>query len=258
MGELSDETLERICLETWGGEFTWFQRWESKVFDPWGHDYFETRVSGLWGGPHPGYPCPYCSGEMVFERWEAPRPVPQGARDLGLKDPAYGWVCPNCGNALGARWVSDRGRPCFRFHLPGTPSGFGHPLPVCDVCGETFAKGSKCFARVQTTWASHWADRYAASRGGAITNYQEQQDRGMFPFLPETGSVPQYEGGWFDPHCLPRDMASPPPLPEGAVNGRKTGCGPTLLMGVAVGPLLFLRCMTIVSRRLADIVSRAY
>jgi hypothetical protein len=40
--------------------------------------------------------CTYCDSEMKISTVKVKRPVPPGARDLGLEDDKYRWQCPEC------------------------------------------------------------------------------------------------------------------------------------------------------------------
>jgi hypothetical protein len=222
-----EDLFERACLEAWGGTIVWSQCWVEH-YEPYyggygGNPGWKIFVRALWHGPHPGYPCHYCGAETTFQQWDARRPVPEGARDLGVTDPAHGWVCEGCGNTIAGCWVRDVPRPSFPFVLPGGPSHIKleAELPMCGTCGAPFVKGSECLCMISIEMQAYLS---LSEYQRELLRFAERELRQPFPAVPSRiPGTPGYPPPWFHPDCLPAKFASPPPLPPAAL-ASKSGC----------------------------------
>jgi len=99
-------------------EVVGWKSWQERHFYP---DIAQTTFTEeryLWLGTFTPPPkrCEYCGETFVWQKVELPRPVPEGARDLGLVDEWVRVVCPECGASL---WLSKVVRDSFDWYLCG-------------------------------------------------------------------------------------------------------------------------------------------
>ena len=110
--------------------------------------------------PSIAYKCDYCDGVVQPTIIKVHRPVPPGARDLGLTDQIRGALCVQCGRPF---WVNRRQATENWADVYWEPYGPLEPmLTACSSCGLPLSAGDACCALcMQYGGAPHpTAERY--------------------------------------------------------------------------------------------------
>jgi len=116
-----------------------------------GETYVDCLWRGTWSPPAPRT-CSYCGTNMEFHLFDAKRPIPAGARDMGLTDPAVAWRCPACENVADQSWLTKYSWAVKAFML-------------CPACCLPFRSGQEVAVHAQfkgswhtSGWKTHEGD----------------------------------------------------------------------------------------------------